>query len=45
MEMEPISTIDLACNPRVQVAAIEGGALQKLLVILATDQSLPVKKK
>lgn len=35
----------LSSNPRVQVAAIEGGALQKLLVILATDQSLPVKKK
>ncbi|KAH0621913.1 hypothetical protein JD844_023657 [Phrynosoma platyrhinos] len=32
-------------NPRVQVAAIEGGTLQKLLVILATDQSLAVKKK
>nr|XP_020643708.1 nucleotide exchange factor SIL1 [Pogona vitticeps]XP_020643710.1 nucleotide exchange factor SIL1 [Pogona vitticeps] len=35
----------LSSNPRVQVAAIEGGALQKLLVILATDQSLAVKKK
>lgn len=29
----------------MQVAAIQGGALQKLLVILATDQSLAVKKK
>ncbi|XP_058036439.1 nucleotide exchange factor SIL1 [Ahaetulla prasina] len=35
----------LSSNPRVQVAAIQGGALQKLLVILATDQSLAVKKK
>ncbi|KAJ7341531.1 hypothetical protein JRQ81_005739 [Phrynocephalus forsythii] len=35
----------LSSNPRVQVAAIEGGALQKLLVILATDPSLAVKKK
>nr|XP_008113583.1 PREDICTED: nucleotide exchange factor SIL1 isoform X1 [Anolis carolinensis] len=35
----------MSSNPRVQVAAIEGGALQKLLVILATDQSLAVKKK
>ncbi|XP_053140932.1 nucleotide exchange factor SIL1 isoform X2 [Hemicordylus capensis] len=35
----------LSSNPKVQVAAIEGGALQKLLVILATDQPLPVKKK
>ncbi|KAF7239838.1 Nucleotide exchange factor SIL1, partial [Varanus komodoensis] len=35
----------LSSNPRVQVAAIEGGALQKLLVILATDQPLAVKKK
>ncbi|XP_076768941.1 nucleotide exchange factor SIL1 isoform X2 [Arvicanthis niloticus] len=32
-------------NPKVQVEAIEGGALQKLLVILATDQPLPAKKK
>ncbi|XP_042300936.1 nucleotide exchange factor SIL1 isoform X2 [Sceloporus undulatus] len=35
----------LSSNPSVQVAAVEGGALQKLLVILATDQSLAVKKK
>ncbi|XP_032069855.1 nucleotide exchange factor SIL1 [Thamnophis elegans] len=35
----------LSSNPRVQVAAIQGGALQKLLVILATDQSFTVKKK
>ncbi|XP_047585732.1 nucleotide exchange factor SIL1 isoform X5 [Lutra lutra] len=33
------------CNPKVQVEAIEGGALQKLLVILATEQPLPAKKK
>ncbi|XP_012604257.1 nucleotide exchange factor SIL1 isoform X1 [Microcebus murinus] len=32
-------------NPRVQVEAVEGGALQKLLVILATEQPLAVKKK
>ncbi|XP_045856332.1 nucleotide exchange factor SIL1 isoform X4 [Meles meles] len=32
-------------NPKVQVEAIEGGALQKLLVILATEQPLPAKKK
>nr|KAF6448773.1 SIL1 nucleotide exchange factor [Rousettus aegyptiacus] len=32
-------------NPKVQVEAIEGGALQKLLVILATEQPLTVKKK
>ncbi|NXH17323.1 SIL1 factor, partial [Bucco capensis] len=35
----------LSSNPKVQVEAIEGGALQKLLVILATEQPLPVKKK
>ncbi|XP_054851528.1 nucleotide exchange factor SIL1 [Eublepharis macularius] len=35
----------LSSNPRVQVAAVDGGALQKLLVVLATDQSLAVKKK
>ncbi|XP_053236479.1 nucleotide exchange factor SIL1 [Podarcis raffonei] len=35
----------LSSNPKIQVAAIEGGALQKLLVILATDQPLAVKKK
>uniref|UniRef100_A0A8D0ECM5 Nucleotide exchange factor SIL1 n=2 Tax=Salvator merianae TaxID=96440 RepID=A0A8D0ECM5_SALMN len=35
----------LSSNPRVQVAAIEGGVLQKLLVILATDQAQTVKKK
>ncbi|XP_051486747.1 nucleotide exchange factor SIL1 isoform X2 [Apus apus] len=35
----------LSGNPRVQIEAIEGGALQKLLVILATEQPLAVKKK
>ncbi|XP_060088960.1 nucleotide exchange factor SIL1 isoform X2 [Heteronotia binoei] len=35
----------LSSNPRVQVAAVDGGALQKLLLILATDQLLAVKKK
>ncbi|RMB93055.1 hypothetical protein DUI87_30561 [Hirundo rustica rustica] len=32
-------------NPKVQIEAIEGGALQKLLVILATEQPLAVRKK
>ncbi|XP_005327320.1 nucleotide exchange factor SIL1 [Ictidomys tridecemlineatus] len=32
-------------NPKVQVEAVEGGALQKLLVILATEQPLTAKKK
>uniref|UniRef100_A0A8C2YML0 Nucleotide exchange factor SIL1 n=1 Tax=Chinchilla lanigera TaxID=34839 RepID=A0A8C2YML0_CHILA len=32
-------------NPKVQVEAIEGGALQKLLVVLATEQPLTAKKK
>ncbi|XP_058564507.1 nucleotide exchange factor SIL1 isoform X1 [Neofelis nebulosa] len=32
-------------NPKVQIEAIEGGALQKLLVILATEQPLTAKKK
>ncbi|XP_075622381.1 nucleotide exchange factor SIL1 isoform X2 [Balearica regulorum gibbericeps] len=35
----------LSSNPKVQIEAIEGGALQKLLVILATEQPLSVKKK
>ncbi|XP_053935780.1 nucleotide exchange factor SIL1 [Cuculus canorus] len=35
----------LSSNPKVQIEAIEGGALQKLLVILATEQPLAVKKK
>ncbi|KAJ1085212.1 hypothetical protein NDU88_005345 [Pleurodeles waltl] len=35
----------LSSNPKVQIKAVEGGALQKLLVILATGQPLPVKKK
>ncbi|XP_019362097.1 PREDICTED: nucleotide exchange factor SIL1 isoform X1 [Gavialis gangeticus] len=35
----------LSSNPKVQIEAIEGGALQKLLVILATEQPLTVKKK
>lgn len=40
-----ISYVSPCSNPKVQVEAIEGGALQKLLVILATDQPLPAKKK
>lgn len=40
-----ISHASSCSNPKVQVEAIEGGALQKLLVILATDQPLPAKKK
>lgn len=32
-------------NPKVQVEAIEGGALQKLLVLLATEHPLTTKKK
>lgn len=40
-----ISSASSRSNPKVQVEAIEGGALQKLLVILATDQPLPAKKK
>ncbi|XP_028908784.1 nucleotide exchange factor SIL1 [Ornithorhynchus anatinus] len=35
----------LSSNPKVQVEAIEGGALQKLLLLLATEQPLAVKKK
>ncbi|NXI34561.1 SIL1 factor, partial [Galbula dea] len=35
----------LSSNPKVQIEAIEGGALQKLLVVLATEQPLAVKKK
>ncbi|MBN3305876.1 SIL1 factor, partial [Amia calva] len=35
----------LSSNPRVQVEAVEGGALQKLLLLLATDRPLPLKKK
>ncbi|KFV75342.1 Nucleotide exchange factor SIL1, partial [Struthio camelus australis] len=35
----------LSSNPKVQIEAIEGGALQKLLVTLATEQPLAVKKK
>ncbi|XP_039241419.1 nucleotide exchange factor SIL1 isoform X1 [Pipra filicauda] len=35
----------LSSNPKVQIEAIEGGALQKLLVILATEQPLAVRKK
>lgn len=31
-------------NPKVQVEAIEGGALQKLLVILATEQP-PLRRR
>jgi hypothetical protein len=40
-----LSCASSASNPKVQVEAIEGGALQKLLVILATEQPLTVKKK
>ncbi|MBN3320681.1 SIL1 factor, partial [Atractosteus spatula] len=35
----------VSSNPRVQVEAVEGGALQKLLLLLATDRPLSVKKK
>ncbi|NXC29539.1 SIL1 factor, partial [Campylorhamphus procurvoides] len=35
----------LSSNPKVQIEAIEGGVLQKLLVILATEQPLAVRKK
>ncbi|NXJ13741.1 SIL1 factor, partial [Odontophorus gujanensis] len=35
----------LSSNPKVQIEAIEGGALQKLLVIVATEQPQAVKKK
>lgn len=32
-------------NPQVQIAAMEAGALQKLLVLLATDHPVAIKKK
>ncbi|KAL4631531.1 nucleotide exchange factor SIL1 [Arapaima gigas] len=35
----------LSSNPRVQVEAVEGGVLQKLITLLATDRPLSVKKK
>ncbi|XP_016410947.1 nucleotide exchange factor SIL1-like [Sinocyclocheilus rhinocerous] len=35
----------LSSNPSVQVEAIEGGALQKLLTLLATQRPTAVKKK
>ncbi|XP_010786114.1 nucleotide exchange factor SIL1 [Notothenia coriiceps] len=35
----------VSSNPEVQVKAMEGGALQTLLTMLATDQPLWVKKK
>ncbi|NXL84485.1 SIL1 factor, partial [Alectura lathami] len=35
----------LSSNPKVQIEAMEGGVLQKLLVILATEQPQAVKKK
>uniref|UniRef100_UPI00358E78F9 ATP-binding cassette sub-family C member 2-like isoform X2 n=1 Tax=Myxine glutinosa TaxID=7769 RepID=UPI00358E78F9 len=35
----------LSSNPQVQVQAVEGGLLQRLVVLLATDHSLPVRKK
>lgn len=41
----PFVCVFLCSNPKVQIEAIEGGALQKLLVILATEQPQAVKKK
>uniref|UniRef100_UPI00398F6497 nucleotide exchange factor SIL1 isoform X1 n=2 Tax=Pristiophorus japonicus TaxID=55135 RepID=UPI00398F6497 len=35
----------LSGNPKVQIEAMEAGALQKLLVLLATDQPVALKKK
>ncbi|XP_060693006.1 nucleotide exchange factor SIL1 isoform X2 [Hemiscyllium ocellatum] len=35
----------LSGNPKVQIEAIEAGALQKLLILLATDQPVAMKKK
>ncbi|KAI1884996.1 hypothetical protein AGOR_G00215640 [Albula goreensis] len=35
----------VSSNPRVQVEAVEGGALQKLLTLLATERPMGVKKK
>ncbi|KAK7137917.1 hypothetical protein R3I94_013534 [Phoxinus phoxinus] len=35
----------VSSNPSVQVEAVEGGALQKLLTLLATQRPLAVKKK
>ncbi|KAJ8255175.1 hypothetical protein GJAV_G00201890 [Gymnothorax javanicus] len=35
----------VSSNPRVQVEAVEGGALQKLLTLLATERPMKVKKK
>lgn len=35
----------VSSNPRVQVEAMEGGALQKLLTLLATERPMGVKKK
>ncbi|XP_078406684.1 nucleotide exchange factor SIL1 [Cetorhinus maximus] len=35
----------LSGNPKVQIEAIEAGALQKLLILLATDQPVAIKKK
>ncbi|XP_052430621.1 nucleotide exchange factor SIL1 isoform X2 [Carassius gibelio] len=35
----------VSSNPSVQVEAIEGGALQKLLTLLATQKPITVKKK
>ncbi|XP_062909735.1 nucleotide exchange factor SIL1 isoform X1 [Mobula hypostoma] len=35
----------LSGNPKVQIEAMEAGTLQKLLVLLATDNPMPVKKK
>ncbi|XP_038651259.1 nucleotide exchange factor SIL1 isoform X1 [Scyliorhinus canicula] len=35
----------LSSNPKVQIEAMEAGALQKLLMLLATDQPVAIKKK
>ncbi|KAJ8352423.1 hypothetical protein SKAU_G00238990 [Synaphobranchus kaupii] len=35
----------VSSNPQVQVEAVEGGALQKLLTLLATERPMGVKKK
>ncbi|XP_043924944.1 nucleotide exchange factor SIL1 [Protopterus annectens] len=35
----------VSSNPKVQIEAVDGGALQKLLVLLATEQSVAIKKK
>lgn len=41
-----LTVVLMSCsNPAVQVKAVEGGALQTLLTMLATTQPLRVKKK